>query len=35
MCNSEWFEYETNVHRAALVIVDHATANHCRARVCT
>jgi hypothetical protein len=24
MRNSEWFEYETNVHRAALVIVDHA-----------
>jgi hypothetical protein len=31
MRNSEWFEYETNVHRAALVIVDHAlriTAEH-------
>jgi len=24
MRNSEWFEYETNVHRAAGVIVDHA-----------
>src|SRR5258708_5992316 len=31
MRNSEWFEYETNVHRAAGVIVDHAlriTAEH-------
>ena len=31
MCNREWFEYETNVHRAAGVIVDHAlriTAEH-------
>ncbi len=24
MRNSEWFEYETNVNRAAEVIVDHA-----------
>ena len=24
MRHSEWFEYETNVHRAAEVIVDHA-----------
>jgi hypothetical protein len=31
MRNSEWFEYETNVNRAAEVIVDHAlriTAEH-------
>jgi hypothetical protein len=31
MRNREWFEYETNVHRAAGVIVDHAlriTAEH-------
>jgi hypothetical protein len=31
MRNSEWFECETNVHRAAGVIVDHAlriTAEH-------
>jgi hypothetical protein len=31
MRNSEWFEYETNVHRAAEVIVDHVlriTAEH-------
>jgi hypothetical protein len=31
MRNNEWFEYETNVHRAAEVIVDHAlriTAEH-------
>jgi hypothetical protein len=31
MRHSEWFEYETNVHRAAELIVDHAlriTAEH-------
>ena len=31
MRSSEWFEYESNVHRAALMIVDHAlriTAEH-------
>ena len=31
MRNSEWFEYETNAQRAAVVIVDHAlriTAEH-------
>ena len=31
MRNSEWFEYETNIHRPAGVIVDHAlkiTAEH-------